>query len=38
VGASSQDVRARLTAHLAGPRREVGFDRAFQPEVSIVEG
>jgi beta-glucosidase len=38
VGASSRDIRTRLTAHLAGPRREVGFDRAFQPEVSIVEG
>ena len=38
VGASSQDIRARLTAQLAGPRREVGFDRAFHAEVSIVEG
>ena len=38
VGASSRDIRARLAARLAGPRREVGFDRAFQPEVSIVEG
>ena len=37
VGASSRDIRARLTARLAGPRREVGFDRAFQPEVSIIE-
>lgn len=38
VGASSRDIRARLAARLAGPRREVGFDRAFQPEVSIIEG
>ena len=38
VGASSTDIRARLAAHLTGARREVGFDRAFQPEVSIVEG
>jgi beta-xylosidase len=38
VGASSRDIRARLTARLVGPRREVGFDRAFQPEVSVVEG
>lgn len=34
VGASSRDIRARLTAHLTGPRREVGFHRAFHPEVS----
>ena len=38
VGASSRDIRTRLTAHMSGPRREVGFDRAFQPEVSIIEG
>lgn len=38
VGASSRDIRARLAAQLTGPRREVGFDRAFQPEVSFVEG
>jgi beta-glucosidase len=38
VGASSRDIRARLAARLTGPRREVGFDRAFQPEVTIVEG
>jgi beta-glucosidase len=37
VGASSRDIRTRLAARLTGPRREVGFDRAFQPEVSIVE-
>jgi beta-glucosidase len=37
VGASSRDIRARLAARLTGPRREVGFDRAFQPGVSIVE-
>lgn len=37
VGASSRDIRARLSARLTGPRREVGFDRAFQPEVSIFE-
>lgn len=35
VGASSRDIRARLAACLTGPRREVGFDRAFQPEVKI---
>ena len=38
VGASSRDIRTRLTAHMSGPRREVGFDRAFQPEVGIIEG
>ena len=38
VGASSRDIRARLPARLTGPRREVGFDRAFQPETSIIEG
>ncbi len=38
VGASSRDIRARLAARLDGPRREVGFDRAFQPAVSISEG
>jgi beta-glucosidase len=38
VGASSRDIRARLAARLTGPRREVGFDRAFQPEVRIIEG
>jgi beta-glucosidase len=38
VGASSRDLRARLAARLVGPRREVGFDRAFQPGVSVVEG
>jgi beta-glucosidase len=37
VGASSRDIRTRLAARLTGPRREVGFDRAFQPKVSIVE-
>ncbi|MBR7830312.1 glycoside hydrolase family 3 C-terminal domain-containing protein [Actinospica sp. MGRD01-02] len=35
VGASSRDIRARLAACLTGPRREVGFDRAFQPTVEI---
>lgn len=34
VGASSRDIRARLAARLTGPRREVGFHRAFHPEVS----
>jgi beta-glucosidase len=38
VGASSRDIRERLAARLDGPPREVGFDRAFQPEVRIVEG
>lgn len=38
VGASSRDIRARLAARLEGTRREVGFERAFQPEVSIGEG
>ncbi|NUP51160.1 MAG: glycosyl hydrolase [Catenulispora sp.] len=38
VGASSRDIRARLGARMEGPRREVGFDRAFQPVVSISEG
>lgn len=38
VGASSRDIRARLAARLTGPRREVGFDRAFQPGVSITAG
>jgi beta-glucosidase len=37
VGASSRDIRARLAACLSGPRREVGFDRAFQPGVTITE-
>lgn len=38
IGASSRDIRARLAAHLTGERREVGFDRAFQPGVSVIEG
>ncbi|WP_194926257.1 glycoside hydrolase family 3 protein [Catenulispora pinisilvae] len=38
VGASSRDIRTRLPARLVGPRRQVGFDRVFQPEVSVVEG
>ncbi|MEY9931468.1 beta-xylosidase [Catenulispora sp. GP43] len=38
VGASSRDIRARLTARLAGPPREVGFDRAFKPQVGVIEG
>jgi beta-glucosidase len=38
VGASSEDIRARLAACLAGPRREVGLDRVFQPEVSVIAG
>ena len=38
IGASSRDIRARLAARLAGARREVGFDRRFQPEVGIIEG
>ena len=36
VGASSRDIRARLAAQLEGPRREVGFDRAFHARVEIV--
>ncbi|QFZ72134.1 glycosyl hydrolase [Streptomyces fagopyri] len=38
VGASSTDIRTTLPVRLTGPRREVGFDRRFQPEVSFVEG
>lgn len=38
VGASSTDIRATLPLRMAGPRREVGFDRHLQPEVSIIEG
>ena len=38
IGASSRDIRARLAARLVGPPRQVGFDRTFQPEVSVVEG
>lgn len=37
VGASSTDIRTTLPVRLTGPRREVGFDRHFQPEVSYVE-
>ncbi|HET9171676.1 MAG TPA: glycoside hydrolase family 3 N-terminal domain-containing protein [Actinospica sp.] len=37
VGASSQDIRARLSARLTGPRREVGFHRAFQPTVRFAD-
>ncbi|HTJ71748.1 MAG TPA: glycoside hydrolase family 3 N-terminal domain-containing protein [Actinospica sp.] len=33
IGASSRDIRARLAARLTGPRREVGFNRVFQPVV-----
>ncbi|MEV7326110.1 glycoside hydrolase family 3 N-terminal domain-containing protein [Streptomyces sp. NPDC093970] len=38
VGTSSTDIRTTLPVRLTGPRREVGFDRRLQPEVSIVEG
>jgi len=38
AGAPSRDIRAQLTARLVGPYREVGFDRACRPEVSIVGG
>ena len=37
VGASSTDIRATLPVRLTGPRREVGFDRRLQPEVTFVE-
>ncbi|MER7676945.1 glycoside hydrolase family 3 N-terminal domain-containing protein [Streptomyces sp. NPDC096934] len=36
VGASSTDIRAALPVRLTGPRREVGFDRRLQPEVSFA--
>jgi beta-xylosidase len=34
VGASSTDIRATLACPLVGPRREVGFDRVLEPQVS----
>jgi beta-xylosidase len=33
VGASSADIRARLALTLAGPRREVGFERVMVPQI-----
>jgi beta-glucosidase len=36
VGASSADIRARLPVELAGPRREVGFDRVMLPAVTVA--
>lgn len=35
VGASSADIRAVLPLELTGPLRQVGADRALEPEVSI---
>jgi len=36
IGASSADIRAELHFELVGPARQVGFDRALQPEVRMV--
>ncbi len=36
VGASSRDIRAVLPVTMTGPRREVGFDRAFHPEITVA--
>jgi beta-glucosidase len=36
VGASSEDIRARLRLTLTGPVREVGFDRVLDPDVSLL--
>jgi beta-glucosidase len=36
VGASSADIRARLCLTMAGPRREVGFDRVMQPKITTM--
>lgn len=36
VGASSEDIRARLRLTLTGPAREVGFDRVLDPDVSLL--
>ncbi len=38
VGASSTAIRETLRLVLTGQRREVGFDRARQPEVTVREG
>jgi beta-xylosidase len=38
VGSSSTQIRARLPVRVVGERREVGFDRRFQPGIEIVEG
>ncbi|MEV4316235.1 glycoside hydrolase family 3 N-terminal domain-containing protein [Actinocrispum sp. NPDC049592] len=35
VGASSVDIRATVPVVMAGPRREVGFDRVFHPRYRI---
>ena len=37
IGASSADIRAVLPVRMAGPRREVGFDREFHPAVQIID-
>jgi beta-xylosidase len=38
LASSSADVRASVPLTLAGPRREVGFDRALQAEVVVEPG
>jgi beta-glucosidase len=36
VGVSSADIRAVIAVTLTGPRREVGFDRALRPAVTLL--
>lgn len=36
IGASSADIRTTLHFTLAGPRREVGFDRVLHPEITVL--
>jgi beta-glucosidase len=37
VGASCADIRATLPVRMTGQRREIGFDREFQPAVRVIE-
>jgi beta-glucosidase len=36
IGASSSDIRATLRFTLTGPRREVGFDRVLEPQITLT--
>jgi hypothetical protein len=36
VGASSADIRAVVPVELVGPVRQVGADRALEPEIAIT--
>jgi beta-glucosidase len=38
IGASSADIRSTLRLKMTGARREVGFDRAMEPTVTVADG